>query len=522
MRVILFSLAAFATLLTTAQTTPPLEWQRSIGGSTSDQGLDIRQTSDGGFVIAGNTSSNDGDVVYNHGGFDCWVVKLNAVGNLNWQRTYGGAGDETVSTIQQGPDGGYIAAGSTNSQDGDVMGSHGNYDAWVIRLNSFGDLLWQVALGGTDSDGASSIAMTDDGGYIIAGSTYSNDDGVPGNQGSADYWVVKLDSIGVIEWQRTLGGSGHDSATDIKPTVDGGYILTGSSTSMDGDVVNTHGSDEVWVIKLDSLGNMNWQHPLGGSSLDQGSAIIQSTDGGYVAVGEARSDDGDVSGNHGFVDAWIVKLSDTGETQWQKCLGGSDFETAQSVLEMGDGGYFVLGSARSNDGDVSGNQGGQQGDYWAVRLDSEGELLWQKCLGGSNSDLGRVARQTSDGGYVLVGSSKSTDGDITGNHGNYDIWVVKLGPDDVGIADNEAAIPFTLFPNPASDAVTISFDRATSTPFQLELYDAAGRRVGTAMDGTPIMGERDVQVFLVDLPAGIYELRLNTGDRWYARRLVKL
>lgn len=153
---------------------------------------------------------------------------------------------------------------ATISQDGDVTGNHGDNDAWVIRLNSFGDLLWQLALGGSDADGASSIAITDDEGYIVAGFSYSNDGDVLGNQGSADYWVVKLDATGAIDWQRTLGGSGYDEATQVQQTHDGGYIITGGSGSTDGDVDNSHGSGDEWVVKLDSGGNMEWQRSLGG------------------------------------------------------------------------------------------------------------------------------------------------------------------------------------------------------------------------------------------------------------------
>ncbi len=427
-----------------------------------------------------------------------------------------------ASSIQQTPDGGYIVAGSTISQDGDVTGSHGDYDAWILRLNNFGDLLWQVALGGSEADAASSIAMTNDGGYIIAGSSYSVDGDVPGNQGSADYWVVKLDSAGAIQWQRTLGGSGYDSATDVKQTIDGGYILTGSSSSTDGDVVDTHGSSDEWIVKLDSNGNMEWQQSLGGSGDDEGSSIQQTSDGGYITAGETALDDGDISGNHGFVDAWIVKLGATGEIQWQKCLGGSDYETAQSIQGTEDGGYIVLGSARSNDGDVSGNHGGQQGDYWAIRLDSAGTLLWQRCLGGSNSDLGNAVRQTSDGGYVLTGNSKSTDGDVTGNHGNYDAWIVKLGPDNVGIEEKKSALPFTLYPNPATDVVTIRFDRPTDTAVQLKLYNAIGQCTGTPMEKYDPQGATELHYSLDRLPSGIYELHLSSGEGTSTQRFVKL
>lgn len=522
MRILLYSIATLAILQTAAQTAPPIEWQHAFGGSAAEQVKDILQTADGGFVFAGNTFSTNGDVVFNHGLSDCWVVKLDAQGNMIWKRTYGGSGDDIASAIEQTADGGYIVAGATISQDGDVTGNHGDNDAWVIRLNSFGDLLWQLALGGSDADGASSIAITDDEGYIVAGFSYSNDGDVLGNQGSADYWVVKLDATGAIDWQRTLGGSGYDEATQVQQTHDGGYIITGGSGSTDGDVDNSHGSGDEWVVKLDSGGNMEWQRSLGGAGDEVGYAIQQTADGSYITAGYTFSNDGDVSGYHGNGDAWVAKLSSNGALEWQQCLGGSNFEMARSIDQTADGGFIVFGQTQSSDGQVSGNHGGQLGDYWAVRLDSAGTLLWQRCLGGSNSDLGIAVLQASDQGYVLAGSSKSTDGDVTGSHGGYDAWIVKLGADDVGVTELEMGTAFTLYPNPATDAVTIRFDRTSSAPLQLKLFDAAGRSLRPELKGISVMGESDVQIALGTLPAGLYELRINTGDRWYARRLVKL
>lgn len=213
---------------------------------------------------------------------------------------------------------------------------------------------------------AQSIELTNDGGFIVAGSTHSDDGNVSGNHGMSDFWIVKLDSEGVLEWQKCLGGSGHDWAHSVQQTADGGYILAGST----------------------------------------------------------ESNDGDVTGNHGGQDFWIVKLKEDGELEWQRCLGGSSNDTASAVQQTIDGGYIVSGYTESNDGDVSGNRGNS--DYWLVKLSSSGDLLWQKCLGGSDHDYSHSLQQTTDGGYILAGSSRSNDGDVTGNQGDYDFWVVKL------------------------------------------------------------------------------------------------
>ncbi len=183
---------------------------------------------------------------------------------------------------------------------------------------------WEKALGGTGYDYATSIVQTSDGGYIVAGYSYSNDGDVTGNHGSADYWVVKLDNTGSISWQKSLGGSGDDEAASIVQTSDGGYIMAGSSNSNDGDVTGNHGSYDCWVVKLDNTGSVSWQKSLGGTGGDLASSVEQTSDGGYIVAGQSYSTDGDVTGNHGVADCWVVKLDDTGSISWQKSLGGSN------------------------------------------------------------------------------------------------------------------------------------------------------------------------------------------------------
>ena len=258
-----------------AQTAPSIVWQKSLGGSDNDVASSIQQTSDGGFIVAGWSRSNDGDVSGWHEGYegcdggyttyDYWVVKLNSAGNIEWQKCLGGGGDDVASSIQQTSDGGFIVAGYTDSTDGDVSGHHGvewNYDYWVVKLNSAGEIVWQRSLGGSSGDYASSIQRTTDGGFIVAGVSYSNDGDVNGHHPGGhydsdsiwyeypDYWVVKLNSAGNIEWQTSLGGSIDDYAFSIQQTADGGFIVAGESKSNDGDVSGNHCDSDYWVVKL--------------------------------------------------------------------------------------------------------------------------------------------------------------------------------------------------------------------------------------------------------------------------------
>lgn len=405
---------------------PTIEWQKSLGGSGGEAAACVIQTTDGGYALAGYSFSNDGDVSGNHGDVDYWVMKLNSAGIIEWQKSFGGTNYDLANSIIQTSDGGYAVAGHSASNDGDVSGNHGFDDCWVVKLSSTGAIEWQKSLGGSNTETAYSIIQTSDGGYALAGWSGSNNGDVSGNHGIADYWVVKLSSTGTIQWQKSFGGSYNDLAYSIIQTTDGGYIVAGGSDSNDGDVSGNHGGEDYWVVKLTGAGAIEWQKSLGGGGYDAALSIIKTTDGGYAVAGRSNVNGGDVSGNHESLDYWIVKLSSTGTIQWQKSLGGASEDIASSIIQTTDGGYVVAGLSQSNDGDVNGNHGVYFRDYWVVKLTGAGTIQWQKALGGALEDIASSIIQTSDGGYVVAGNSHSNDGDVSGNHGLGDYWIVKL------------------------------------------------------------------------------------------------
>lgn len=288
---------------------PAIQWQKTLGGTSDDKATSVQQTTDGGYIVGGYTYSTDGDVTGNHGGYDYWVVKLSSIGNIEWQKALGGTNNDTAYSIQQTSDGGFIVAGTSPSTDGDVMGNHGFYDSWIVKLSSTGSIQWQKALGGTAEDVANYIQQTTDGGYIIAGYTYSTDGNVTDNHGGGDYWVIKLSNTGYMEWQKTLGGTNTDWAFSIQQTTDGGYIVAGQTTSLDGDVTGNQGIRDYWVIKLTSIGNIQWQKALGGTNYDHPLSIQQTIDGGHIVAGWSNSIDGDIISNQGSYDSWVVKLA---------------------------------------------------------------------------------------------------------------------------------------------------------------------------------------------------------------------
>ncbi|MEZ5199037.1 MAG: hypothetical protein R2764_22440 [Bacteroidales bacterium] len=399
---------------------------QNYGGSSVEKAKDISLTSDLGYFMVGATYSNDGDIGGNPNYYDYWVVKLNKNGYIIWETNLASGSDDFGQSGQQTDDGGYIVLGYSYTFSGN-SNNYGKNDYWAVKLSDIGAVEWEKNFGGSDHDYGESILQTTDGGYILAGHTESNDIDVTGNNGGYDYFIIKLFESGSIEWNTTLGGSDWDKATDIKQTSDGGYIVTGYSGSSDGDVGGNNGNFDYWVVKLSSTGILEWEKNLGGSGLEWANSIQQTSDNGYITAGYSGSSDGDVGGNNGSFDYWIVKLTSSGAIEWEKNYGGTNSEEAYSIIQTLDGGYLIAGSSNSNDGDIGGNQGMK--DYWIVKVSSTGVMEWEKNLGGSNDDVAYSVKQVADGGYIIMGDSGSSDGDVSATYGNNDFWVVKLDAD---------------------------------------------------------------------------------------------
>lgn len=307
----------------------------------------------------------------------------------------------------------------------------------IVIFTSFSQdpaIIWQKTIGGNDADILNTIEPTSDGGYILGGYSFSDISGdkTENSNGSIDIWIVKINDSGSIEWQNTIGGSNEDYVNVVKQTNDGGYIVIGGSDSnISGDKTeNSRGGLDFWILKLDNVGNIVWQHTYGGDQPDFDTFGQQTADGGYIIGG--YSDSG-VSGDktvpsYGQRDYWLLKLDSNGSIVWQKAFGGSLVDRLEATLQTADGGYILGGYSNSP---ASGNktensQGGS--DFWIIKLDSDGNITWQNTIGGSDSDVLRDLIQTTDGGYLAAGYSKSNiSGDKTENsRGDFDYWVLKL------------------------------------------------------------------------------------------------
>lgn len=513
MKNLLITISLFLTSIYLAAQSQSIEWQKCLGGTLADQAYSIRQTTDGGFIVTGRSISNDGDVSSNHGGYDCWAVKLTNTGVIEWQKSLGGTGDDVGVSIDQTDDEGYIVAGISNSTDGDVTGNHSGNDYWVVKLTNTGVIEWQKSLGGSGDDYVNSIQQTSDKGYIVVGSSNSTDGDVTGNYGGYDYWVVKLDSIGTIVWQKCLGGTGVDEAKSIYQTVDGGFVVVGLSNSTDGDVTGNHGNGDYWVVKLSITGTIEWQKSLGGTGQDLAYSIQQTTDGGYIIAGFSESNDGDITNHHGdafYSDFWIVKLSNTGNIDWQKSLGGTLTDVAHFIQQTNDGGYIVAGYTDSYDEDVTIDYWGSE--YWVVKLNSIGNFEWQKSLGGTDNERAHSIQQTDDGGYIVAGYSTSNDIDVSGNNGFYDFWVVKLSS-TVGVNTITELNDFSVYPNPTSNQITLKANNQLIGAFYT-IYDNMGKTVISGQINAPQM-----LIELGNLSDGIY--LLSIGEHKQSFKVIK-
>jgi len=390
-----------------------------FGGSGLDEFTSAIQTTDDGWIAIGTTGSNDGDAAGGHGQEDIWVVKFDKSYKIIWQKKFGSSGRDfglNIVAIQ----GGYIITGSVGSNDGDVVGSHGAIDAWVAKINESGSILWKKTFGGSGNDGMASSLPTNDGGLILVGNTTSNDGDASAIHGVDDAWVLKIDASGNKIWQRTYGGNGNDALISLAKANDGGYIAVGTSSSTNGDISGNHGNSDVWMVKLDETGNLQWQKCLGGENEDYGTSVIPAIDGGYLVASYTNSYAGNVTNLHGYTDGWLLNVDNSGNIKWQKTFGGKDIDQIYNVIKSVDNNYLTIGYTQSSDIDPANYKGGFS-DAWVLKLSKDGNVLSQKLLGGSDEDYGRaVILRKSE--YILIGKTFSNDKDILGFAGYGDAW----------------------------------------------------------------------------------------------------
>ena len=417
-------------------TTPDINFTKTFGGSLNESGESIIKTNDGGYAILGYTQSKDGDVTNKiDESFDYWLLKFDQNQTLQWQKSYGGTDNDRGSHIIQTTDNGYAILGYSASNNGDVTTNNGANDFWMCKLNGNGTILWEKSFGFLGADNGNAIIQTQDNGFLILGVidiSASNGQGnskITGTKRHAggDYWAIKLNSDGEKEWSRYYGGTFTDTPYDVIQTNDNGYLLVGSSDSKDVDIKNSKGSYDFWIVKISESGTLLWEKSFGGSQIDEAYAICDSGDGNYLIIGDTRSNDGDISTNNGAADLWLIKISPEGDLIWEQNYGGTSFDVGRSISKTQDGSFMILGSSRSSDGDLTKNNG--QNDAWLLKINDKGDLLWQKTVGGSNIDFAYSAIELDNKNIIAVGETSSNDGDISTNKGFSDLLIFSTKQD---------------------------------------------------------------------------------------------
>ncbi len=329
----------FENIQATRQFSGEIDWVANFGGSGEETPRAVIATDDGGFAILGYTNSTDGDLegkalAVN----DYWLLKLDGDGVMQWNKTYGGSKEDLGQSIAQTLDGGYILTGYAMSDDGDCTQNNGFHDNWILKLDALGTIQWQKSFGFSGHDHSYDIIQTDDGGFFFVGFldiTSARADGYTekGNSltrhGVGEFWGTKLDAEGTIEWRRYYGGTNNDRAHAVVQASDGGFVMAGFSESNDYDVSNSKGSYDFWVLKIDRMGNLVWERSFGGSGIEVSQDIAKTSDNAYVVTGSTFSTDKDVSKNNGASDVWLIKIDDQGGLLWENTLGGSGFDAAE-------------------------------------------------------------------------------------------------------------------------------------------------------------------------------------------------
>ena len=343
------------------------EWQKTIGGSMDDDVTCIERLSDGTFLLSGYTWSHDGDFSDNTKPYAIWNIQIDGAGHILWKRCYPGRSSSFVNDGKETPDGGMIMIGQAYT-DHAIPGFHVGYDVLVVKSDMNGTIIWEKLIGGSGDDYGDNILPVADGGYIGIGYTNSNDGDVSGNHGSYDAWLFRLDGLGNLLWQRCLGGSLFDEGREIVITPDGEYAVMGSTNSNNGDVRGNHGSFDYWWVKISKNGSVINQKCFGGSDYDNAYDLELTPDGNYVAFGVLYSKDGDVTRNHGDGDYWVMEFDQNGSVLWQNSLGGPGLDQGQCIKPdlSGKGMFSLTGYSYANGGDVTGNHG--LADFWVVHL----------------------------------------------------------------------------------------------------------------------------------------------------------
>ncbi|NPD47626.1 MULTISPECIES: T9SS type A sorting domain-containing protein [unclassified Lentimicrobium] len=426
-----------------------IQWQNCFGGTENDitgnYSNSIIKIS-AGYLIGGTTGSDDGDVAGgNHGPDDIWVIKTDLYGNLIWEKTFGGSDSDRLDALIKSNDSTCYFIGRSYSTDGDVeSGNQGYGDHWLVKLNTDGEIIWEKTFGGSNIERLANIQLTPEGDILVLSRTSSSDGDLnyENPDGSSYIWFYKVSSEGELLWSDVFGGNGPNYGFDLLQTSDGGYLILGSCRGLNGGCICDHNNagdtyyNDIWMIKLNSEREIEWENCYGGSDFDNGRELIEE-DNGYTILATSNSNDGDVGYNFYKSDIWFFQIDKLGNITNSKTYGGGDHDNPYALFKNEENGnYTFLGSTKSYNGDVSGNHCGQANycwyDIWYVVIDSLGEIQYQKCIGAWGDQIPGGVLKIDEGHFIISASATkgNDDFDITCDfhypYANEDIWFFSL------------------------------------------------------------------------------------------------
>jgi hypothetical protein len=359
--------------------------------------------------------------------FTGFALCMGAQPDMELGKTLGGNHYDLVNQILQTSDGGYLVVGRTESADDDVSYNHGSQDVWIIRLDASWQIVWEKTYGGTADDNAEDVVELNDGSFVIVAYSNSNDGDVSGRHGTSyDGWIFRISQSGELLWQRMYGGSQNEWPQTIIKTPEGNVLVVGFTHSSNGDIPGNNGSSDGFAVTFSSSGNIVWSKVYGGASADFLRSVVPTDDGGWMLFGDIHSS---IPGSHGGLDYWLIKTDAQGNLLWQKVYGGSSYEAASAIHKTVDGAFMLFGRSASHDGDVVNDIPWHiASDLWIVRVNESGDIVWEKAIGGSNTELIYTAIKDVNGAFILGGETGSEDFATNPFYGLNDSWVMNMSP----------------------------------------------------------------------------------------------
>jgi hypothetical protein len=490
---------------------PKVEWAKTYGGIYSDIARGVVVTPENDYIVVGTALSENFDDTDGKGFADAWVMKISKDGQQLWKKSYGGTNDDVANTINPTADGGYLIGGETASNDGDVKVNKGKFDAWLFKIDKNGTLLWEKTFGGSDDDYKGDAFETKNGNIILGIVSKSNDGDFVGINGKEDCWFLKLDRQGNVLWKKEFGGSNSDNTRSIKPIDDKTFVAVGRTESIDGNFLNNTQGD--FILKMDTDGNFIWVKSFTTYNgfiytLMGFEAVTILSDNTIAAVGfEHRP--------FTRVDLFLIKCDTSGKELMKKFFGGNGFDSGQDVKALPDGGMIILGTTNSTD---SISKKSNDSDIWLLKLDKDGNTVWNKLLGGSKEEFSGDCVIAHDNSILVVGETESSDSIFNKNNGREDWAIIKV-KDDIrnSIQNSDYTDRISVFPNPTDGFINIRLNDIDNP--HIALIDLSGRLI-REYKIAPI---KDVlRLDLSDIKNGTYILSIKSMNQIYNQKIVIL